>query len=313
MARPGTWHRPGDPRWGRAAVCAVCAFAAAVCCLVLGTASPAPRHLWAQPSQGVLGHRGTAIGFVPPSTAAPSMRTPNSICCGSSLPGAPTDQTLPSPSALPTGLTAAVAALGLLAGAVVAAARAASLPTRPTPPDFQVWLDGVAEPPALPAVPRRSALAAAMVGTAAGVASLGMPASAGALDLNLGNLFGKPEEEEGPLPKEYRTGTLKLVAAIRKTLEAEAAGAKESEVRKQGSDVRPLIKDFLDPKWEKTSAVVADPSFSAMKSAIRLLGQFYGQNGPRATMTEEARGPILALLAEAEVALEAAAPPAAQK
>lgn len=31
--------------------------------------------------------------------------------------------------------------------------------------------------------------------------------------------------------------------------------------------------------------VVADPSFSAMKSAIRLLGQFYGQNGPRATMT----------------------------
>lgn len=54
----------------------------------------------------------------------------------------------------------------------------------PPPPPRQVWLDGVAEPPALPAVPRRSALAAAMVGTAAGVASLGMPASAGALDLH---------------------------------------------------------------------------------------------------------------------------------
>ena len=72
-----------------------------------------------------------------------------------------------------------------------------------------------------------------------------------------------------------------------------------------------MIKQFLDPKWEKDNRVNRDPAFTATKEAIGKLGNFYRVNGSRAVMTAPVRAAIEEKLSEAEVALEAGALPPA--
>lgn len=122
------------------------------------------------------------------------------------------------------------------------------------------------------------------------------------------NWEGKLRAEDGidpnaVVPKRYKQDTLELVEKLRESIELEANGGLEREVRRKAEPVQRLIKEFLT-SWNEEEAVVSDPSYREISSALETLGKFYRSRGPRSALDAETREEVLEKLSSAEEALD---------
>lgn len=143
-----------------------------------------------------------------------------------------------------------------------------------------------------------AAVAAALVLTQAPASSAAEDAGLGALEKQLPGLPAPGPE----LPKTYQRTMHRLVKALRDTIETEAAGAKEFEVRRKADGAKDLVKEFVG-KWQDNGDVAGDLTHTEMKDAISELGRFYQAKGPRARLDTSTRDSILAHLAAVEAGL----------
>lgn len=104
------------------------------------------------------------------------------------------------------------------------------------------------------------------------------------------------------LPKAYSRTMHKLVDALRASIEAEADGAKEAEVRRKADPAKELVREFVG-KWQDNPAVAGDPSHDEMRGVLSELGRFYQSAGPRSRLSAEVKGRVLQRLAAVEAAL----------
>lgn len=105
------------------------------------------------------------------------------------------------------------------------------------------------------------------------------------------------------VPKRYKQDTLELVEKLRESIELEANGGLEREVRRKAEPVQRLIKEFLG-SWNEEDSVVTDPSYREISTALETLGKYYRSQGPRSPLDEETRKEVLERLSTAEEALE---------
>ena len=101
---------------------------------------------------------------------------------------------------------------------------------------------------------------------------------------------------------EYIDDSLKLVRAIRETIELEASGAKEFDVRRKADPAKEDIQRWIRT-WRDSRPVLGEPSYAAISGALRELGRFYQANGSRAQLSGEVRDIVLGELQRAETAL----------
>eukprot|EP00877_Chromochloris_zofingiensis_P012960 jgi/Chrzof1/7918/Cz02g41080.t1_PSB27C[v5.2] len=106
------------------------------------------------------------------------------------------------------------------------------------------------------------------------------------------------------LPKAYRNTASKLVSTLKATIQAEADGAEEREVRRTADPAKEQVREFVG-KWRDDPAVRGDVSHSEIIAALEELGAFYRQQGPRARLSRAVRERILGHLSAVEAALPA--------
>eukprot|EP00878_Enallax_costatus_P015383 GHUV01016114.1.p1 GENE.GHUV01016114.1~~GHUV01016114.1.p1 ORF type:complete len:198 (+),score=26.86 GHUV01016114.1:98-691(+) len=109
-------------------------------------------------------------------------------------------------------------------------------------------------------------------------------------------------QQPAELPKAYQRTMHKLVKALRTSIEAEAAGAKEFEVRRKADGAKDLVREFVKT-WQDNAAVAGDVTHNEMRVAISELGRFYQKNGPRSRLDASTKDSILGHLAAVEAAL----------
>lgn len=108
--------------------------------------------------------------------------------------------------------------------------------------------------------------------------------------------------EDKKLPKEYTELVKRIVSSLRESLQAEASGASEREVRRKAEPAKEAVMDYVG-KWQANPKVSDDPSSEEIKKALAELGAFYKAKGSRSRLTDEVRGTVLGHLAAAEAAL----------
>ena len=111
-------------------------------------------------------------------------------------------------------------------------------------------------------------------------------------------------EAPPPLPRGYVKLTGELAGVLRETIELEASGATEAEVRKARDPAKALIKDYLG-NYGRNPAVAGSPSYKDLSGALADLGKFYAKNGQRTPLPVDVRDSILAQIAAAEEELRA--------
>jgi len=115
-----------------------------------------------------------------------------------------------------------------------------------------------------------------------------------------------------PLPDPFVRSARALCKALTTTLELEADGASELEVRRSGDAAKRLVKDYVAASQGAVAlggpvgdAVADSEAFVALGEALRELSAFYQKSGPRAAVDRATSGRVLAALARAEAALPA--------
>eukprot|EP00879_Flechtneria_rotunda_P005315 GHRR01005602.1.p1 GENE.GHRR01005602.1~~GHRR01005602.1.p1 ORF type:complete len:208 (+),score=88.86 GHRR01005602.1:136-759(+) len=104
------------------------------------------------------------------------------------------------------------------------------------------------------------------------------------------------------LPKAYIRTMHRLVKALNDSIEAEASGAKEMEVRRKADPAKEMVREFVS-KWQDDAAVVGDVAHDEMQSALSQLGRFYQKNGSRSRLDDATRQSVLSHLAAVEASL----------
>eukprot|EP00897_Mesotaenium_endlicherianum_P003426 jgi/Mesen1/3110/ME000184S02187 len=102
------------------------------------------------------------------------------------------------------------------------------------------------------------------------------------------------------LPKAYLRSAREVVSTMRQSLAEDPAD--DLKFRKAAAAASEAIKAFMGG-WRNAPAVSSEESYVALYQALKVLGQFYGQKGPRAVMPENVKERVLAELERAEAAL----------
>eukprot|EP00899_Mesostigma_viride_P024552 jgi/Mesvir1/5281/Mv15388-RA.1 len=133
-------------------------------------------------------------------------------------------------------------------------------------------------------------------------ASVGVPTTGLRAGLRLESGGGGASLLEGELPmsrpalpKQYVKDAKDLIAALKTTINKEADGASEFEMRRSADGAKELVKKFVS-EWQRNQLVANDETCINITTAIRELGKFYSANGPRAALNAETRNLILGLL-----------------
>ncbi|KAG2425930.1 hypothetical protein HXX76_013304 [Chlamydomonas incerta] len=134
-------------------------------------------------------------------------------------------------------------------------------------------------------VSRRGALLS-LVGT---YAVLARPSAAGAA-------------EDVKLPKEYRQLVKRLSEGLSESIETEASGASEAEVRRAADPAKEVVREFVR-KWRDNPRISSDITHAEIKEALAELGEFYLAYGQRTKLTPPVRESILRHLKAARAAL----------
>eukprot|EP00241_Pyramimonas_parkeae_P022382 CAMPEP_0114297708 /NCGR_PEP_ID=MMETSP0059-20121206/12002_1 /TAXON_ID=36894 /ORGANISM="Pyramimonas parkeae, Strain CCMP726" /LENGTH=204 /DNA_ID=CAMNT_0001419967 /DNA_START=53 /DNA_END=667 /DNA_ORIENTATION=- len=120
----------------------------------------------------------------------------------------------------------------------------------------------------------------------------------GEFDLSL--LSGTPTS--GP-PKGYVKVVKELTSSLRASIELENEGASELKVRAKADGAKEPIQKFLK-EWKDRPEVMSEPSYEAVLSVLRTLGNFYREKGQRAALPKDVTESILKDLAVAEASLD---------
>ncbi|GFR47648.1 hypothetical protein Agub_g9391 [Astrephomene gubernaculifera] len=125
--------------------------------------------------------------------------------------------------------------------------------------------------------------------------------AAGALSLSLlpGSVHA---DEDAKLPKEYRQLVKRLSEGLRETIEAEASGASEAEVRRKADPAKDTVREFVR-KWRDNARVSGDITHAEIKEALAELGEYYMAHGQRARLSPGVRDSVLGHLDAARAAL----------
>ena len=121
--------------------------------------------------------------------------------------------------------------------------------------------------------------------------------------------FSRPDaaesEEVGTAkrPKGYDKLAKEIAKTIKETIELEASGATESEIRKSGDPVKGMYRELLT-KYDSDSRVNRDASYVSLTDAFLELGNFYRANGPKARLTKPVQESVLEKLRVVEDTLE---------
>ncbi|KAF8055488.1 tmcC [Scenedesmus sp. PABB004] len=172
------------------------------------------------------------------------------------------------------------------------------------PPGPPQWDDDDTQQPAAERGDRSSRRALLGGAAALGAALAARRAAAGVQEDLERVLPAAPTAPAAPLPKAYQRTMRRLVTALRTSIEAEAGGAKEFEVRRKADGAKDLVKEFVG-KWQDNGDVAFDASHDEMKGALSELGRFYQRAGPRSRLDEATKSSVLAHLAAVEAALPA--------
>lgn len=106
------------------------------------------------------------------------------------------------------------------------------------------------------------------------------------------------------LPKAYTSLAEKIASSLRDSIEAEAQGAPEAEVRRKADPAKESVKEFV-AKWRGDSRVSWHPSHEELLGMVTELGAFYRQAGPRSKMSLQVRESILSHLDRMEASFKA--------
>ncbi|GIL58920.1 hypothetical protein Vafri_13929, partial [Volvox africanus] len=111
-------------------------------------------------------------------------------------------------------------------------------------------------------------------------------------------------DEDVKLPKEYRQLVKRLSEGLSESIEAEASGASEAEVRRKADPAKDTVREFVR-KWRDNPRVSADITHAELKEALSELGEFYMVYGQRTKLTPPVRESVLKHLSAAKEALPA--------
>mmetsp|Transcript_3991 Transcript_3991/g.10086 ORF Transcript_3991/g.10086 Transcript_3991/m.10086 type:complete len:211 (-) Transcript_3991:375-1007(-) len=107
---------------------------------------------------------------------------------------------------------------------------------------------------------------------------------------------GSRAAEDG-LPKGYAKLAPKLVDALLDSIQLEEDGANEFEVRRKADAAKPLVREFVG-RWKEDRQLEGDRSQKEIKEGLRVLGEFYMNNGQRVALpravVDDVRGHLLA-------------------
>ncbi|GLC42054.1 hypothetical protein PLESTM_001281000 [Pleodorina starrii] len=109
-------------------------------------------------------------------------------------------------------------------------------------------------------------------------------------------------DEETKLPKEYRQLVKRLSEGLSESIEAEASGASEAEVRRKADPAKDTVREFVR-KWRDNPRVSSDITHAELKEALAELGEFYLAYGQRTKLTPPVRESVLRHLSAARAAL----------
>ncbi|KAG2434983.1 hypothetical protein HYH02_011982 [Chlamydomonas schloesseri] len=108
--------------------------------------------------------------------------------------------------------------------------------------------------------------------------------------------------EEVKLPKEYRQLVKRLSEGLSESIETEASGASEAEVRRAADPAKEVVREFVR-KWRDNPRISSDITHAEIKEALAELGEFYLAYGQRTKLTPPVRESVLRHLKAARSAL----------
>ncbi|EFJ50297.1 hypothetical protein VOLCADRAFT_116830 [Volvox carteri f. nagariensis] len=117
-----------------------------------------------------------------------------------------------------------------------------------------------------------------------------------------GEIYGPRGKE--PTRYEYRQLVKRLSEGLSDSIEAEASGASEAEVRRKADPAKDTVREFVR-KWRDNPRVSGDITHAEVKEALSELGEFYMAYGQRTKLTPPVRESVLKHLAAAKEALPA--------
>ncbi|KXZ54350.1 hypothetical protein GPECTOR_5g431 [Gonium pectorale] len=89
---------------------------------------------------------------------------------------------------------------------------------------------------------------------------------------------------------------------LAESIEAEASGASEAEVRRKADPAKDTVREFVR-KWRDNPRVSSDITHAELKEALAELGEFYMAYGQRTKLSTPVRDSVLKHLAAARAAI----------
>lgn len=102
------------------------------------------------------------------------------------------------------------------------------------------------------------------------------------------------------LPKGYLKSARQVVKTLKESLKEESG--KEVDVRRSADSAKAAIRDYLQ-NWRGQKSIESEDSYKALEGAIKVLGKFYGMQGPRAVLPADVKLQILSNLELADASL----------
>ncbi|KAL3680742.1 hypothetical protein R1sor_023698 [Riccia sorocarpa] len=99
------------------------------------------------------------------------------------------------------------------------------------------------------------------------------------------------------LPKAYLKSARGVVTKLRDSFSGDSKN--ESQFRRNADSAKEAIRDYVS-NWRGSKEVSSDESYQALEKALRVLGEFYSKQGPRAALPEDVRARVLESLRTAD-------------
>ncbi|KAL2621675.1 hypothetical protein R1flu_001880 [Riccia fluitans] len=99
------------------------------------------------------------------------------------------------------------------------------------------------------------------------------------------------------LPKAYLKSARGVVTKLRDSFNGESKN--ESQFRRNADSAKEAIRDYV-ANWRGSKEVSSEESYQALEKALRVLGEFYSKQGPRAVLPEDVRARVLESLQAAD-------------
>ncbi|KAL3695261.1 hypothetical protein R1sor_009337 [Riccia sorocarpa] len=99
------------------------------------------------------------------------------------------------------------------------------------------------------------------------------------------------------LPKAYLKSARGVVTKLRDSFSGDSKN--ETQFRRNADSAKEAIRDYVS-NWRGSKEVSSDESYQALEKALRVLGEFYSKQGPRAALPGDVRARVLESLQTAD-------------